>query len=116
VYWPGGARRRGGVILVCGSCTEREKASVEIVVWGRGPQGRERERAEAEAEGIECRSRRSVADRLVVAVKRLLAGVGVVRRGRLTRNVGSLNRGRWSWEEAKMNMPKPKDKPFVIPK
>jgi hypothetical protein len=27
--WPGGARREDGVILVCGSCTEREKASVE---------------------------------------------------------------------------------------
>jgi hypothetical protein len=25
--WPGGARRGGGVILVCGSCMEREKAS-----------------------------------------------------------------------------------------
>jgi retron-type reverse transcriptase len=49
-------------------------------------------------------------------VKRLLAGVGVERRGRLTRNVGSFNRGRWSWEEAKMNMPQPKDKPFAIPK
>jgi len=49
-------------------------------------------------------------------MKRLLAGVGVERRGRLTRNVGSFNRGRWSWEEAKMNMPKPKDKPFAIPK
>ena len=38
------------------------------------------------------------------------------RRGRLTRNVDSINRGRWPWEEAKMNTPKPKDKPFVIPK
>src|SRR5215472_12590847 len=26
VYWPGGARRRGGASLVCGSCTERGKA------------------------------------------------------------------------------------------
>jgi RNA-directed DNA polymerase len=49
-------------------------------------------------------------------MKRLLAGVGVERRGRLTRNVGSFNRGRWSWEEAKMSMPQPKDKPFAIPK
>ena len=30
-YWPGGARREGGVSLVCGSGTEREKASVESV-------------------------------------------------------------------------------------
>jgi hypothetical protein len=78
--------------------------------------GCERERAEAETEGTEYQSRRSLADRFVVAVKRLLAGVGVERRGRLTRNVGSFNRGRWSWEEAKMNMPQPKDKPFAIPK
>src|SRR3954451_2669594 len=28
-YWPGGVRRRGGVSPVCGSCTEREKASVD---------------------------------------------------------------------------------------
>jgi RNA-directed DNA polymerase len=40
----------------------------------------------------------------------------VERRGRLTRNVGSFNRDRWSWEEAKMYMPQPKDKPFAIPK
>ena len=54
VYWPSGARRRGGVILVCGSCTEREKASVDTAVGVVGP-GRERERAEAETEGIEYR-------------------------------------------------------------
>jgi RNA-directed DNA polymerase len=28
----------------------------------------------------------------------------------------SINQGRWFWEEAKMNMPKPDDKPFAIPK
>jgi len=39
------------------------------------------------AEGTEYRSRRSLADRFVVAVKLLLAGVGVERRDRLTRNV-----------------------------
>ncbi len=38
------------------------------------------------------------------------------RRGRLTRNVESFNRGAMSWEEAKLNMPKPDDKPFAIPK
>jgi hypothetical protein len=47
----------------------------------------------AETGGIEYRSRRSLADRLVVAVKRLLAGVGVERRGRLIRDVQSINRG-----------------------
>jgi len=60
--------------------------------------------------------RRSPADRLVVAVKLLLAGVGVERRGRLTRNVHFEQPGRMPWEEAKMNKPKPKDKPFVISK
>ena len=55
--------------------------------------GRERERAEAETEGIEYRSRRSLADRPVVAVKPLLAGVAVEPRGRLIRNVRSINRG-----------------------
>ena len=60
--------------------------------------------------------RRSLADRPVLAVKFLLAGVGVERRGRLTRNVVSVNRGLWSWEEFVKNMPKPEDKPFLIPK
>ena len=70
----------------------------------------------AETGGIEYRLRRSLADRLVVAVNLLLAGVAVERRGRLTRNVHVVQPadGR---EEAKMNKPKPKqDKPFAIPK
>jgi hypothetical protein len=66
-------------------------------------------------EGTEYRSRRSLADRLVLAVKRLLAGVAVERRGRLIRNVDSNNRGSapGGSEEA---LPKPEDKPFAIPK
>ena len=66
-------------------------------VGAKGPDwgllGRERERAEAATEGIEYRSRRSLADRPVVAVKLLLAGVAVEPRGRLIRNVSSFNRG-----------------------
>ena len=54
---------------------------------GLSSTGGERERAEAETEGIEYQSRRSLADRPVVAVKQLLAGVAVEPRGRLTRNV-----------------------------
>jgi hypothetical protein len=101
------------VSLVCGSCTEREKASVDTaarwVARGSVPT--------AETGGIEYQSRRSLADRPVVAEKPLLAGVAVERRGRLTRNVISNNRGPVGlWEEAKMNKPKPKDKPFAIPK
>ena len=59
--------------------------------------------------------RRSLADRLVVAVKLLLSGVGVERRGRLVRNVQSINRG-GSLGRKRANMPKPEDKPFAIPK
>jgi len=59
--------------------------------------------------------RRSLADRLVVAVKLLLAGVGVERRGRLTRNVDSINRG-FGLGRKRRNMPKPKGKSFAIPK
>ena len=55
--------------LVCGSCTEREKASVETAVRGCGSTVGERERAKAETGGTEYRLRRSLADRLVVAVK-----------------------------------------------
>jgi hypothetical protein len=79
------------VILVCGSCTEREKASVEtateIVLVARGSL------LTAETEGTEYRSRRSLADRPVVAGKPLLAGVAVEPRGRLTRMSMSFNRG-----------------------
>ena len=75
--------------LVCGSCTEREKASVENGRPGLrvSTTDGERERAEAETEGTEYRLRRSLADRPVVAGKPLLAGVAVEQRGRLTRNV-----------------------------
>ena len=45
--------------------------------------------------------RRSLADRPVVAVKPLLAGVGVEPRGRLIRNVHFVQPGRWSREEAR---------------
>ena len=71
----------------------------------------------AETGGTEYQSRRSLADRPVVAVKLLLSGVGVERRGRLIRNVRFDQPGpRGRWEEAKKNMPKPKEKPFAIPK
>jgi len=59
--------------------------------------------------------RRSPADRPVVAVRPLLSGVAVERRGRLIRNVQSVNRGA-SLGRKRANMPKPNDKPFAIPK
>ena len=73
--------------LVCGSGTEREKASVDTAAGVAGLLGRERERAEAATEGIEYQSRRSLADRPVLAEKLLLAGVAVEQRGRLIGNV-----------------------------
>jgi hypothetical protein len=92
------------VILVCGSGTEREKASGEIVDRGRRPPRVARGSVPtAETGGIEYQSRRSLADRPVVAERSLLAGVGVERRGRLIRNVDSFNRGEMSWEEAKQH-------------
>lgn len=41
------------MILICGFCTEREKASVDTAVPERGSGDRKRERAEAETEGTE---------------------------------------------------------------
>jgi hypothetical protein len=79
VYWPGGTRRRDGVSLVCCSCTEREKASVDTVDRAVGvvcPPVDERERAEAETVGTEYRGGVSLADRPAVAVKSLLSGGG----------------------------------------
>ena len=66
-------------------------------------------------EGIEYRSRRSLADRLVVAERSLLAGVGVERRGRLTWNDESINQGSGSGRK-RGSMPKPEGKSFAIPK
>jgi hypothetical protein len=62
----------------------------------------------AETEGIEYRSRRSLAGRLVVAGKPLLAGVVVERTGRFTRNVDSINRGLRLREEARKLCQSPK--------
>jgi hypothetical protein len=71
-YWPGGARREGGVILVCGSCTEREKASVDTAALGWWPWVARGSLPTAETGGTEYQSRRSLADRPVLAVKLLL--------------------------------------------
>ncbi len=57
-----------------------------------------------------------LADRPVLAEKPLLAGVAVERRGRLTGNVIRSTGAARCWEEAKLSMPKSKDKPFAIPK
>ena len=70
----------------------------------------------AETGGIEYRSRRSLADRLVVAGKPLLAGVAVERRGRLTRNVHVVQPGRWPGGSEDERAKARQDKPFAIPK
>jgi hypothetical protein len=73
VYWPGGARREDGVSLVCGSCTEREKAGADTAVrlCGRR-EGARRGRNQS----AEYRRVHRPADRLVVAAKPLLSGCG----------------------------------------
>jgi hypothetical protein len=85
-----------------------------------GPDGRERERAEADTpEALSTGCGVSLADRLVVVVKLLLAGVGVERRGRLIRDMSTtINHDSWVelWEESEMNETKHKQRPFAIPK
>ena len=51
VDWPGGARREGGVSLVCGSGTEREKAGADTPTGSRASKVAKRERAEAGTRG-----------------------------------------------------------------
>jgi hypothetical protein len=67
-------------------------------------------------EGIEYQWRRLLADRLVVAVKLPVAGVGVERRGRLIGNVHVVQPGLWSWEEREVTKPKSQEKSFAIPR
>ena len=81
------------MILVCGSCMEREKASVDTATGSQALKVARGSVPRQKTEGIEYQSRRSLADRPVVAEKPLLAGVAVERRSRLTRNVVSVNRG-----------------------
>jgi hypothetical protein len=106
------------VSLVCGSCTEREKASVEsgrpgLRVSTTAARGSV---PTAETGGIEYRLRRSLADRLVLAVKLLLAGVVVERRGRLIGDVDSINQRPAGLGGKRGRMTGPKDKSFAIPK
>ena len=70
----------------------------------------------AETGGIEYRSRRLLADRLVLAVKLLLAGVVVERRGRLIGDVDSINQRPAGAGRKRGRMTGPKDKSFAIPK
>jgi hypothetical protein len=67
VYWPGGARHRGGASLFCGFCTERGKAGSDNDAFG----WRMGERLVTEIAGRRVPVRDPLADRLVVAVKLL---------------------------------------------
>jgi hypothetical protein len=103
------------VILVCGSCTEREKASVDPATGGHSPKGRERERADG-------------GNRKALSTDAALAG-GPARSSHEAaacwggggakgpaHHEGPFRTTGLAREEAKMNTPKPQDKPFVIPK
>jgi hypothetical protein len=71
----------------------------------------------AETGGIEYRSRRSLADRPVVVVKLLLIWGGGGAKGPADQECPCRSTGAVRlWEEAEMSMPKPDEKPFVIPK
>ena len=73
IYWPGGVRHVGDVILICGFRVEREKACL-------------------------CGA---LADRFVVVVKLLLDAVGVERRGRVIRGCCSFDQpDHCVWEES----------------
>jgi hypothetical protein len=91
--WPGGARRTGGMSLVCCSCTEREKASVDTAGRSNGPPAPRPRQGTCRGSNRrhEVPLPRPPADRPVVATKRLLAGVGAEPRGRLTRTVRLFN-------------------------
>ena len=89
------------MILVCGSCMEREKASVDTATGSQALKVARGSVPRQKTEGIEYQSRRSLADRPVVAEKPLLAGVAVERRSRLTRNVHFGQPGLTPREEAR---------------
>ena len=105
--------------LVCGSCTEREKANDDTAGRSLGlvqPPGRREGACRGQkpkalstdatfAGGPVCSSRETAA-----------SGVAAEPRDRLTRNVRSINQGRKSLGGSEKNMPKPNDKPFAIPK
>ena len=117
-YWTGGARRGGGVSLVCCSRMEREKAGVDTSDRSLGlvqPPGRREGacRGANRRHGVPMRC--PPADQPVVAVEPLLAGVGVKRRGWLIRTVRSINRS-VAPGGSEENMPTSQAKPFDIPK
>src|SRR3954452_14932055 len=114
--WPGGARREGGVSLVCGSCTEREKASVDAATGVVGLQGREREPAngqhpealstDAALAGGPARSSREAAA--------CWGGGGA--KGPADPECPIDQPGPAGLGRKRANMPKTEDKPFVISK
>jgi len=70
IYWPGGVRHRGGVTLACGFRRERGKASADMVPVVNSA-GREGVLRAAETVRSRVPLPRSLADRLVVVMKRL---------------------------------------------
>jgi hypothetical protein len=112
VYWPGGARRRDDVILICGSCTEREKAGVDTVCPGAG--GREGARQRLKPEALSTVAT-PLADRFVVAVKLLLLGWGWSQGTGSPGVFVSSNQG-GSPGRRRRGMPKSQCKSFDIPK
>jgi hypothetical protein len=69
VCWPGGVRHEGDASLICGFCTEREKARLDMGVG----HARRREGVRQAAETVRRRvpSRDALADQLVVVMNHL---------------------------------------------
>src|SRR3974377_831471 len=116
VVWSGAARRRGGVSLVCGSCTEREKASVDAASGVGGLQGREgsvpRQKPKALSTDAALAGGPARSSWEAAACLGGRWGEGAGSPGMSNRSTGAER----LWEEARRDMPKPKDKPFAIPK
>jgi hypothetical protein len=69
VYRPGGVRHEGDASLICGFCTEREKARLDMAVGNA--QRREGVRQAAETVRRRVPSRDALADQLVVVMNHL---------------------------------------------
>ena len=102
--------------LVCGSCTEREKASVEVASGVVGPEVARGSVPTAETGGIEYRSRRSLADRPVVAREVPARWGGGGAKGPAHQECCFVQPGPLVLGGDEENMPKPEGKPFAIPK
>ena len=102
VCWPGGARRRGGVSLVCGFCAERWRACPDTAACCPvGSRRREGDLQAGEPREGEYRGRGARSERLIVVMIPCLARWVAERRGRLVRGSFIWSTGVFPWEESR---------------